>query len=139
MSLVKQLLVAIASVHEAGLMHRDIKPANILIREDGGILLCDFGQARVDMNKLQIEEAQDFINTRKLTLEVGSRWYKAPEILFGSKNYGQEVDLWALGCVIAELAIATIPKDKLVKNENPKSDEIQVSYRPLFMSVSDID
>lgn len=42
-----------------------------------------------------------------LTLEVGSRWYKSPEQLFGYKKYGQAVDLWAAGCVIAELVIAT--------------------------------
>ena len=42
-----------------------------------------------------------------MTLEVGSRWYKSPEQLFGYKKYSQAVDLWAAGCVIAELVIAT--------------------------------
>lgn len=63
----------------------------------------------------------------KYTLEVGSRWYKAPELLFGSKNYNSKIDLWSLGCILAELLqCAIIPP-------------FETTPGPLFQGQSDID
>lgn len=116
-----QLMKAIEAVHDAKLMHRDIKPANVVI-SGSKIYLCDFGQCRVDMTKLLTEieqEKQEDVQKEeidnagkkyaKLTLEVGSRWYKSPELLFGNRTYTQKLDMWQVGCVIAELAIACLP------------------------------
>ena len=43
-----------------------------------------------------------------MSLEVGSRWYKAPELLFGARKYGKEIDLWSLGCILIELISACL-------------------------------
>ena len=131
-----QLLKAVDAVHDAKLMHRDIKPANILLNGKQ-VLLCDFGQCRVDMSKLQLPDHEAAVQGeqekskdeddlkqqhKKLTLEVGSRWYKSPEILFGDRNYNQKLDMWQTGCVIAELAIACVETKQLGYNgDNPSS------------------
>lgn len=71
-------------------MHRDIKPENILVGQDSKVRLCDFGLTK------NILEAP-------FTQYVSTRWYRAPELLISAKKYGPEVDIFALGCVIAEL------------------------------------
>ena len=81
-------------------MHRDLKPSNLLICCDDDKLklqLADFGQARVFL--------QDKTDKQRLmfSIEVGTKWYKAPEILFGVKSYNEKVDLWSTGCLLAEL------------------------------------
>lgn len=80
-------------------MHRDIKPSNILIdSSDCTLKYCDFGQARVSPESLS-----DLDRPAKYSLEVGNKWYKAPELLFGSRTYNCSMDVWSLGCLIAEL------------------------------------
>jgi len=92
----KRLLSALAAVHAAGLVHCDVKPENILVGAEGGscgaptLKLCDFGQAT----------APDLIGTY-----VGTRWYRAPELLLGARG-DVGVDLWAAGCTLAELFLA---------------------------------
>ena len=70
--------------------HRDIKPSNILINEHAA-KLCDFGSAKV-LNPGQ-----------KNIAYICSRYYRAPELLFGAVFYTYQVDIWSLGCVIAEM------------------------------------
>ena len=85
-------------------MHRDIKPANLLIDVESKLIkICDFGQARI--NPLNGD------NGVKYTLDIGSRWYKAPEIFFGCRNYNQTLDLWSLGCIIGEMIINSISQN----------------------------
>ena len=103
-----QLLVALKYIHSAGVLHRDLKPSNLLINSDATIKLCDFGLARA------IEDGQECDD---LTDYVATRWYRAPEILFGSNSYSYAVDMWAAGCILAEL----------------------VSGRPLFPGSSTMD
>lgn len=74
---------------------QDIKPANLLINEHGTLKLADFGLARL----LKPED----IGTRPFSPQVASRWYRAPEILYGSQKYGTAIDIWAAGCVFAEM------------------------------------
>ncbi|XP_017964169.1 cyclin-dependent kinase 20 [Drosophila navojoa] len=83
-----------AYLHEAGIMHRDIKPANLLISHMDVLKIADFGLARLYFPD---EES------RLYSPQVSTRWYRAPEILWGSQKYGPAVDLWACGNVLAEM------------------------------------
>ncbi|VVC29783.1 Protein kinase domain,Protein kinase-like domain,Serine/threonine-protein kinase, active [Cinara cedri] len=86
-----QTLQAVAYCHRHNCIHRDIKPENILLTSQGVVKLCDFGFARL-MNPG--ENYTDYVATR---------WYRSPELLVGDTLYGPSVDVWAIGCVGAEL------------------------------------
>lgn len=85
-------------------VHRDIKPENLLVTKDDVVKLCDFGFART----LVSEGAS-------LTNYVATRWYRSPELLV-TPVYGKKVDLWAAGCIMAEMidGQALFPGDNLV-------------------------
>lgn len=83
-----------AYLHEAGIMHRDIKPANLLISHTDVLKIADFGLARLHF-------PDD--DGRLYSPQVSTRWYRAPEILWGSQKYGPAVDMWACGNVLAEM------------------------------------
>ncbi|CAD8148512.1 unnamed protein product [Paramecium octaurelia] len=85
-----QLVLAVHACHSVGIVHRDIKPENLLIDNDLNLKLCDFGFART----IQTQE--------QLTDYVATRWYRSPELLI-SNNYGKQVDIWAIGCIMGEL------------------------------------
>ena len=79
-------------MHKHGFFHRDLKPENILYsKKDGIIKLIDFGLAR------EIRSRPPY------TDYVSTRWYRAPELLLHSTNYNSPVDIFALGCIMAEL------------------------------------
>ncbi|CAG9321436.1 CDKL2_3 [Blepharisma stoltei] len=92
-----QLLRAIKFCHDNNIVHRDIKPENLLISQTGILKLCDFGFAR-GLNSLS-GQYTDYVSTR---------WYRAPELLVGDTEYGKPVDIWAIGCILAEL-LAGLP------------------------------
>ena len=69
-------------VHRSKLIHRDMKPSNVLLDSERGVIVCDLGQTIVDV-KLLGEQGSEL--SKVYTLEVGSRWYKAPELLFGQR------------------------------------------------------
>eukprot|EP00927_Polykrikos_kofoidii_P070997 TRINITY_DN67346_c0_g1_i1.p1 TRINITY_DN67346_c0_g1~~TRINITY_DN67346_c0_g1_i1.p1 ORF type:complete len:682 (-),score=106.83 TRINITY_DN67346_c0_g1_i1:35-2080(-) len=96
----RQVLSALAAVHAAGIVHCDVKPENLLLFSKSGpgnlpvLKLCDLGQAA------QSGDVQSY---------VGTRWYRAPELLLGFNRGGEEVDLWAAGCAMAELVLLRPP------------------------------
>uniref|UniRef100_A0A0E0CKA4 Protein kinase domain-containing protein n=1 Tax=Oryza meridionalis TaxID=40149 RepID=A0A0E0CKA4_9ORYZ len=89
-ALMRQLLAGASAIHGAGLIHRDVKPANILVGPGCVLKYCDFGDATPVMPPYE-----EFL--------VGTLRFTSPEEVAGDRFYGQGVDMWALGCVMAEL------------------------------------
>jgi p38 MAP kinase len=84
-----QILHGLRYVHQAGVIHRDLKPANILVNENCDLKICDFGLARV--------------SEAVMTGYVATRYYRAPEIMLSWQKYDNEIDLWSVGCILAEM------------------------------------
>ncbi|KAG2526463.1 hypothetical protein JM18_003867 [Phytophthora kernoviae] len=93
--IIYQLLKSLKYMHTAELLHRDIKPSNLLLNSDCHTKLCDFGLCR--------SVAEISGPNPVLTDYVATRWYRAPEILLGSTRYAKSVDMWAVGCIVAEM------------------------------------
>eukprot|EP01136_Pigoraptor_vietnamica_P036101 Opistho-1_new@102195 len=87
-----QILKAVNFCHAHNIIHRDVKPENILVSKKGIVKLCDFGFARSLAGPGAV-----------YTDYVATRWYRAPELLVGDTQYGTSVDVWAIGCVFAEM------------------------------------
>ncbi|CAM9685430.1 unnamed protein product, partial [Discosporangium mesarthrocarpum] len=121
-----QLLSAVAQLHDLGVVHRDIKPENLLVDSSVKpplLKVCDLGTARkVDEDEGRGDKESlpnhcysglgvSAAGTGRrgdafslMTEYVGSRWYRAPEMLLGAQSYSRAVDVWACGCLMAELA-----------------------------------
>lgn len=81
-------------LHHNWILHRDMKPNNLLIDSHGVLKIGDFGLAKTFGSP-----------SRVYTHQVVTRWYRAPELLFGARIYGAGVDIWATGCIVAELLL----------------------------------
>jgi len=89
-----QLLRSLAYIHSVGICHRDIKPQNLLLNPATGVLkLCDFGSAKI------------LVAGEPNVSYICSRYYRAPELIFGATNYTTNIDIWSTGCVMAELML----------------------------------
>lgn len=100
-----QVLSGLAFMHRHGFFHRDLKPENLLCSGPELVKIADFGLAR------EIRSRPPY------TDYVSTRWYRAPEVLLHSTRYGSAIDLWAIGCIMAEL----------------------YTFRPLFPGSSEVD
>ncbi|KAI1335615.1 putative serine/threonine protein kinase [Xylariaceae sp. FL0016] len=96
--ILREVAVAIYWVHKNGIIHRDIKCANVLITEVGGVQLCDFGVAGVVETKVD-----------KRTTFIGTLHWMAPELFDQNAQYGTEVDIWAFGSMVFEIASGLPP------------------------------
>ena len=105
-----QLLKGIAFCHEHRVLHRDLKPQNLLINKRMELKLADFGLARAFG-----------IPVRGYSHEVVTLWYRAPDVLMGSRQYSTSIDIWSTGCIMAEMANGhplfpgSSPADQLLK------------------------
>lgn len=99
-----QLLRATAFLHSGNVIHRDHKPSNILLDSDCLVKICDFGLAR-SLSQLPKQGQDPDESVPALTEYVATRWYRAPEILLSSPSYTKGVDMWSLGCILAEMLL----------------------------------
>lgn len=87
-----QILRGLLYIHTANVIHRDLKPSNILLNKDCDLKICDLGLARGYENEEEFK-----------TEYVITRWYRAPEVILNASEYTKAVDIYAVGCIIAEL------------------------------------
>uniref|UniRef100_A0A8C5BSD6 mitogen-activated protein kinase n=1 Tax=Gadus morhua TaxID=8049 RepID=A0A8C5BSD6_GADMO len=89
--LVYQMLKGLKYIHSAGIIHRDLKPGNLAVNPDCELKILDFGLAR---------QADT-----EMTGYVVTRWYRAPEVILNWMHYTQTVDIWSVGCIMAEMLL----------------------------------
>ena len=110
-SVFKQLLEALAFMHEHKYVHRDIKSSNILLDSHFRLKLADFGLARciepsiLEQMQSSGDRSSSSMSSNDLTNKVITLWYRPPEILLGACQYGPAVDVWSAGCILAELLL----------------------------------
>ncbi|KAJ3303560.1 Mitogen-activated protein kinase [Kappamyces sp. JEL0829] len=88
--------VGLKYIHSANVLHRDLKPGNLLVNADCELKICDFGLARGFSDTPES-------NAGFMTEYVATRWYRAPEIMLSFKSYTKAIDMWSVGCIMAEL------------------------------------
>eukprot|EP01041_Mallomonas_annulata_P002975 gene2975-5835_t len=110
-SYTKQLLEGLYYMHKNKIIHRDLKPANLLITKDNRLKIADFGLSRT-----YSEDA-----TNRFTEVVATLWYRPPELFFGERNYGPEIDIWAVGCILPEMVLGSA-----IFGGNPATDAAQI-------------
>ncbi|THH02956.1 hypothetical protein EW145_g6661 [Phellinidium pouzarii] len=93
----KQLLEGTEYMHHNNILHRDMKAANLLIANSGALKIADFGLARA-FDPIPAREGRG-----RYTNCVVTRWYRPPELLLGARQYGGEIDIWGIGCVLGEM------------------------------------
>ncbi|KAL5225657.1 hypothetical protein ABZP36_012296 [Zizania latifolia] len=86
-----QLLRGLKYVHSANVLHRDLKPSNLFLNADCDLKIADFGLARTTSE------------TDLMTEYVVTRWYRAPELLLNCSQYTAAIDVWSVGCILAEI------------------------------------
>lgn len=130
-----QLVRGVEHLHAHSVIHRDLKPENLLLSKNRVLKLCDFGFARTLGGP-----------GARYTDYVSTRWYRCPELLIGDTAYGKPVDLWALGCLMAEISngMPLFPGDsdvdqlfQIMKVGGPLSPRAleQLRRNPLFNGV----
>ncbi|CAD0106350.1 unnamed protein product [Aureobasidium uvarum] len=117
-SIMYQLLEGLLYLHRNWVMHRDLKPANIMVTSAGVVKIGDLGLARLFYKPLQALFGGDKV--------VVTIWYRAPELLLGSRHYTPAIDTWAVGCIFAELlSLRPIFKGEEAKQDSKKTVPFQ--------------
>ncbi|KAI9364846.1 mitogen-activated protein kinase [Zopfochytrium polystomum] len=105
-----QILRGLKYVHSAGVVHRDLKPSNILVNENCDLKIIDFGLARVTATAAAAAAAAGDATVatagqqqQLMTGYVATRYYRAPEIMLTWQQYDEAVDMWSVGCILAEM------------------------------------
>lgn len=112
-SVLGQVMSGVAYLHRNWVLHRDLKPANIMITAGGKVKIGDLGLARIFREPLQSLYSGDRV--------VVTIWYRAPELLLGSRHYTPTIDIWAIGCILGEmLALKPMFKGEEAKMDNRK-------------------
>ncbi|XP_027335323.1 cyclin-dependent kinase G-2 isoform X3 [Abrus precatorius] len=114
-SLIQQLLEGVRYLHDNWVIHRDLKTSNILVNNEGELKICDFGLSRQYGSPL-----------KPYTPVVVTLWYRAPELLLGAKEYSTAIDMWSVGCIMAEL----IGKEPLFKGKS-ELEQLDKIFRTL--------
>lgn len=113
-----QLISGLLYLHQNWVIHRDLKPANIMVTSSGAIKIGDLGLARMFYKPLHALFSGDKV--------VVTIWYRAPELLLGSRHYTPAIDLWAVGCIFAELlSLRPIFKGEEAKQDSKKAVPFQ--------------
>jgi len=94
-TIMKQLLHGLEYCHKKNIVHRDLKPENVLLTEDERIKICDFGSSKI------------ITKNSHSTPYIVSRYYRAPELILGKNDYDSKIDIFASGCIFAELFTLT--------------------------------
>jgi len=111
-----QLLIGVAFCHERRVLHRDLKPQNLLINKGSlQLKLADFGLARAFG-----------VPVRNYSHEVVTLWYRAPDVLLGSRKYSTPIDMWSAGCIFAEM----VTGKPLFPGAN-EADELRIIFKSL--------
>lgn len=95
--IIYQILCGLMYMHSANVVHRDLKPGNILVNANCKAKVCDLGLARGYLSTNDGETSDD------MTEYVVTRWYRAPELTWGEPKYGSAIDMWSVGCILAEM------------------------------------
>jgi serine/threonine protein kinase len=105
-----QILKGLKYIHSAHVIHRDLKPSNLLLNSNCDLKICDFGLARGTREEADYE----------LTEYVVTRWYRAPEVMCSCQEYDHKIDVWSVGCILAELhgRKPLFPGDDYIKQMN---------------------
>ncbi|KAI8880623.1 Pkinase-domain-containing protein [Backusella circina FSU 941] len=117
-SFIYQACCGLKYIHSANVLHRDLKPTNLLVNTHCELKICDFGLSRAYINTNGEADAGF------MTEYVATRWYRAPEIMLSFKNYTKAIDMWSIGCILAEL----LGYKPLFKGENNVDQLNQILY-----------
>ncbi|PRQ17035.1 putative protein-serine/threonine kinase CMGC-CDK-PITSLRE family [Rosa chinensis] len=113
--LMRSLLEGVKYLHDNWVLHRDVKTSNILLNKEGELKICDFGLSRQYGSPL-----------KPYTSLVVTLWYRAPELLLGQKQYSTAIDMWSVGCIMAEL----LAKEALFQGKT-EVDQLDKIFRTL--------
>jgi serine/threonine protein kinase len=113
--IVSQILRACGHLHAAGVAHRDLKPANVLLSHEFKVKVCDFGLARCGVAfNAEVDKREQSSRRRgdghpgRLTEDVATREYRAPEVMLLPSHYTSAIDIWSVGCILGEILLRKV-------------------------------